>query len=442
MLKYKNKDKINNSKNMTEVPSFVPKDESDKSGLDRPKTDEKTQLRAVKDDEKGMGSNEYLFRKLLAKKTLFPEQLSREEEDSLARLSEMYEEGQAEKGREEIPEALEIEAGSFSMESTKHANQDNYAVDKKRGLACIADGLGGEGGEFGGGVASLVTSRIINKALETRMAQGVVLDSDDKASKFMLDAIRSANRAVIDLQDPDKYKNALELLKNMDVLDDNELSLLEQQGVESLKDMKTTASAMVFYKDKSGELKAVIGHVGDSRIYKMGDNGLEQITTDHDPIADALAEGLIDKEDASNLDRSIAECPKLFDKLNNPGVRAFFKNKFGRDLESVTLEGLSKIGVSKSIGIKGVEPDVFTINVESGQLFLLCTDGLNKNYSDSKIEEEMKSDKSPQDKARRLSQLARGKAVSNKETYYDDDITNLVIEAPLEELQEEDQIAA
>ena len=419
--------------------------QQEEQGLDGPDTEAKTQLRSVKDDEKGMGSDEYLFRKLLAKKTTLPDKLSKEERDDLARLSETYgkefnyiKDG-SEGGKEtkETSGGLEIEVGAHSMKSNKHErSQDSYAYDSRRGLIIVADGLGAEGQEIGGEVASLITSRLIRKALEARMDQGVVLDSDDKAERFMLDAIRSANMAVMDLQDPNKYTKALESLEKLGILEKSELSELGKVHPENLQDMKTTASAMVFYENKSGDLRAVIGHIGDSRVYELGDEGLKQITTDHDPIADALEGGLINEDDAQNLDRTIGKCPKLLEHFEKANIRRFLENKFGTKLENVTLKRLNNVGVSKSIGTESIKPDVFTIKVESGRKFLLCTDGLNKNYPDSEIEKEMRSGESLQNIANELTLSAWKKAKKHRNTSRDDDITIAVVEAPIEEVEE------
>lgn len=68
----------------------------------------------------------------------------------------------------------------------------------------------------------------------------------------------------------------------------------EAAADESLEGMGSTCSALVI-KDR----EAFFGHVGDSRIYRVRDGGIEQLTEDHSVVAALVKGGLITTEQAA-----------------------------------------------------------------------------------------------------------------------------------------------
>jgi protein phosphatase len=93
-----------------------------------------------------------------------------------------------------------------------------------------------------------------------------------------------------------------------------------------------------------------VAHVGDSRLYRIRDQRLEQITEDHTKVQEMVREGLITKESARNHPQ-----------------RHVITRCIGRK--------------------KRFEPDVFRMDVASEDLFLLCTDGLTDMLSDDEIQD-------------------------------------------------------
>ena len=59
--------------------------------------------------------------------------------------------------------------------------------------------------------------------------------------------------------------------------------------------MGTTCSALVLIEDKG-----IIGHVGDSRIYRIENRTIEQLTNDHTKVQEMLREGILTPEEAKN----------------------------------------------------------------------------------------------------------------------------------------------
>ncbi len=92
----------------------------------------------------------------------------------------------------------------------------------------------------------------------------------------------------------------------------------------------------------------VFGHVGDSRAYRVRDGVLEQITTDHSLVAELVESGVLTPEEAERHPQRSA--------------------------------------ITRALGTEPeVEPDVFTIEVAPGDLFLLCSDGLSDMLTEERI---------------------------------------------------------
>ena len=94
---------------------------------------------------------------------------------------------------------------------------------------------------------------------------------------------------------------------------------------------------------------AYIAHVGDSRIYRLRAGSLTQITQDHSLVEELVRAGLITREQARTHPR--------------------------RNI------------ITRALGTHGEnEPDLLVTDVQDGDLFLLCTDGLTGMVTDAQIE--------------------------------------------------------
>ncbi len=108
-------------------------------------------------------------------------------------------------------------------------------------------------------------------------------------------------------------------------------------GDQQFQKMGTTASAIILQQNK-----ATIAHVGDSRIYRIYQDKIEQLTSDHTLVNEMQKKGIINKEEAKQ----------------HP----------------------NKSVLNRAIGIEEkVEIDIIkNITLHSGNIFVLCTDGLAK----------------------------------------------------------------
>jgi protein phosphatase len=107
--------------------------------------------------------------------------------------------------------------------------------------------------------------------------------------------------------------------------------------------MGTTIVAGLFYDDR-----VAVAHVGDSRMYRLRGEVFEVVTKDHSLLQEQLDSGMISKEDARTS-----------------------KNK--------NL-------VTRAVGIDAeVEPEVHVYDVQVGDIYLFCSDGLNDMVVDEEI---------------------------------------------------------
>lgn len=187
----------------------------------------------------------------------------------------------------------------------RRSNQDSYGFkicDDNTAWAVVCDGMGGANG---GNVASSLTVETVSEFMSKYDNS---LDNN-KTVDFLVCAVQKANRIVYEMQ---KNKN-------------------------ELSGMGTTVE-LVFVKDNT----AHIVHAGDSRVYCMRDNRIQQVTVDHSIVQEMVNNGEITPEEAQT----------------HPN-----KNYITR-----------AVGVNSDINLDYIE-----VPFEPGDTILICTDGLS-NY--------------------------------------------------------------
>lgn len=189
-------------------------------------------------------------------------------------------------------------------------NEDLAAAEPKAGIFMLADGMGGH-------PAGNLAARIaVDSAMHYLVARGVPGRPRGRGEKLR-GAILAANRAI-----------------------------LETAEVEAgTAGMGTTLSAVWL-----GKRHAHVGHVGDSRIYRVRDGKIERLTRDHTVVRELVERGEI--EDGS------IEAKRMGHILT----------------QAVGLEDL-------------VLPDVNVVQARPGDVFLLCSDGLSDTVDDSVMAE-------------------------------------------------------
>ena len=215
----------------------------------------------------------------------------------------------------------------------RSVNQDSYGVFPKdyfpplcpKGqLFLVADGIGGH---IAGRKASEMAVNIVQESY--------FADADENVPISLLRAYKSANSQI--------FKKAGDYV-------------LDQK-------MGTTCTALVLSEDRG-----YIAHVGDSRIYRICEKKIEQLTQDHTEVADLVRHDILTEEEANTYpERSV---------------------------------------LSRALGIESdVEIDIKEdIQLQSNEYFVLCTDGLAK-VSPEEIREIVLSN-TPEESCKLLVELA------------------------------------
>ena len=131
-----------------------------------------------------------------------------------------------------------------------------------------------------------------------------------------------------------------------------------------------------------GDADAHIGNVGDSRIYRLRSDSLEQLTRDHTLASEMVDQGLISPDQAM------------------------------RDGGSAITRALG--------GAETVDPDVSSVELQPNDRFVLCSDGLSGMISDENIRAILLGADDPQRAAQNLVDAA-------KEAGGDDNVTVVVV---------------
>lgn len=175
----------------------------------------------------------------------------------------------------------------------------------------------------------------------------VDIKAGEVASKLAIEATK--NYICNNLEQTKKEKNQiLELIKN--ALEYANMVVYEKsKEVEELKGMGTTIDVCLIYSNR-----AHIGHIGDSRIYRLRKEIFRKLTVDDSYVEQLLREGDITKEEAYNH-------PKKNMLTKALGCTAF------------------------------VEPTTMVKGFIKDDILLMCTDGLTNMLKDNQIYEIIKS---------------------------------------------------
>jgi PPM family protein phosphatase len=183
----------------------------------------------------------------------------------------------------------------------RHRNEDHFVCEPP--LFAVADGMGGaQAGEVASGLAAAVLEEA---------------DGEERGEERVTSLIQEANRRVF------------------------------QRSSEDLTASGMGTTMTVALVDMS-EGTIAVGHVGDSRAYRVRGGELEQLTEDHSLVGELLRSGKLSPEEAeTHPQRSV---------------------------------------ITRALGTEpDVDVDAFTVPVLAGDLYLLCSDGLSSMIPDREI---------------------------------------------------------
>ena len=219
-----------------------------------------------------------------------------------------------------VPTMIELFA-AVDPGRARSNNEDSVATDDGVALAVLADGMGGYNA---GEVASNMVTSFIHTELGRWLREASKQASDAEVRRAMDICVDNANRAIFNASNSNP----------------------QYAG------MGTTLVLAVFREER-----LLLGHVGDSRCYRIRDGKLQQITRDHSLLQEQLDAGLITPEQAA------------FSSNKNLVTRA--------------------VGVEDSVMLETHQHEV-----EPGDVFLLCSDGLSDMLDDAAIEQVLQTHES------------------------------------------------
>ncbi|MEI9950101.1 MAG: protein phosphatase 2C domain-containing protein [Pseudomonadota bacterium] len=228
------------------------------------------------------------------------------EADRVSRIELSYEEdAEAEEVTSASARILLYAAGDSDQGRVRKGNEDSMLVMPERSLFAVADGMGGH---RGGAVASSLAIDALQDAFDRSAFEGRVESNGDvpRRARELAAAVHMSNECVRSMAFADR----------------------------ELSDMGTTLVAARFSPNKQ---RLYVGHVGDSRCYRLRQGKLRQLTTDH--------------------------------TMASLGVKGPSANHL-----------YQAIGVSPSVAI-----DLIVDKPRDDDVYVLCSDGLSKMVSDEQL---------------------------------------------------------
>jgi len=208
-------------------------------------------------------------------------------------------------------------------------NEDSIALDEPTRLGILADGMGGYNA---GEIASGMATTFIKSELGRWLAQAGRTANTREVRRAMEICVDNANRSIFNAANSNPQYSG----------------------------MGTTLVLGVF---QDGKL--MLGHIGDSRCYRLRAGSLAQITKDHSLLQEQMDAGLITPEQAAT--------------------------------------STNKNLVTRALGVEdAVLLEVNEHRVEPGDIYLMCSDGLSDMVDDQGIAGILVQDASLEQKAVRL----------------------------------------
>lgn len=132
-------------------------------------------------------------------------------------------------------------------------NEDRYWMDAERGVFLVVDGVGGHAA---GELAA-------ETALDT--IRQSVFDGESSVGERVRQAIARANNRIFELARDDEQRKGMACVLTLAVIEDDRIT---------------------------------IGHVGDSRLYLIWNGAIRRLTSDHSPVGEEEAAGVLTEHEA------------------------------------------------------------------------------------------------------------------------------------------------
>ena len=212
-------------------------------------------------------------------------------------------------------------------------NEDSVALDEATRLGILADGMGGYNA---GEIASGMATTFIKSELGRWLSQAGRHANSREVRRAMEICVDNANRSIFNAANSNPQYSG----------------------------MGTTLVLGVFQ-----DSRLLLGHIGDSRCYRLRGANLSQITKDHSLLQEQMDAGLITPEQAS--------------------------------------VSTNKNLVTRALGVEdAVLLEVNEHRVEAGDLYLMCSDGLSDMLDDGAIAKLLLGESALEQKTQQLIEAA------------------------------------
>jgi serine/threonine protein phosphatase PrpC len=205
-------------------------------------------------------------------------------------------------------------AGATDVGLFRSHNEDNFSIDRKLGLALVADGMGGH---VGGDIASQTAVNAFTAFLQTCTAPEPSMAVEDALIRYqsmVRQAVAHTNHRI--------------------------MTLNRDRGLPEGRGMGTTLVGLWFPGPQD---LAVLFHIGDSRLYRLRDGQFSPLTRDHSLYQVWLDSGGVGEPPNRNV-------------------------------------------ILRALGIwPDPEAEIQMVQTRPGDLYLLCTDGLNGMIDDDEM---------------------------------------------------------
>lgn len=224
----------------------------------------------------------------------------------------------------------------------REKNEDAYVCDPERGLFLVADGMGGE--NYGEVASRMTAEQFFERILPFIVDEDATLPFEQEPDghafgAVVMHAVEMTNKAVVEFTETHP----------------------------SHRGMGSTLTAAVYH---NGRFQ--IAHIGDSRLYRLDEEGIIQTTTDHTKVNELIHHGILTTEEARNHPQKhiLTRC----------------------------------IGRSARF-----QPDVFELEARAGESLLICSDGLHDMLEDEVIHRVVLQSDDVQDAVENLIEEANAK---------------------------------
>lgn len=231
--------------------------------------------------------------------------------------------------------------GLTDIGAVRKQNQDAYFLSAPEGehpFAVVCDGMGGE---RAGDIASTMAVRSFAETMEAGLSQG-----KENLAALLKKSVERANELV-------RYRSSVD---------------------EDCHGMGTTLVGAVV----DGEKVRLI-NIGDSRAYRIGPQGIQQITRDHSLVEDLVRSG----------------------QITSAAARTHAKKNY----------------ITRALGVERVaRADLYEVPKREGDVLLLCSDGLTNTATDQELLFEVLHAGEMEESCQRLIQLALSRGAPDNVT--------------------------